>query len=354
MKCFGRNHLGQLGQGHTNDLGDEPGEMGDNLPAIDFGAGLTAKAIDVGYSHACAILNNDQVKCWGSNGNTTYNGETYRFNIVWGQLGHNHRGYVGDEPNEMGDNLVAVDLGEGLTAKAISLGAYHTCALLSNDQMKCWGHGSSGQLGYGGSDDVGDEPDEMGDNLPTVDLAEGLTVKAISAGGYHTCALLSNDQVKCWGYNRKGQLGHGHGDYISENIPFINLGEGLTAKSIVAGNTYTCALLNNDQVKCWGYNQQGQLGQGHKDTWGNRPGQTVDTLDPIDLGEGLAVKAIAPRISHTCVLTDKFQLKCFGRNNLGQLGHGHTKDLGDAPGEMGDNLPVTDIGTWSMSLRGIQ
>lgn len=78
-------------------------------------------------------------------------------------------------------------------------GGSHTCAILTDDSVKCWGGNYNGQLGLGDTNSRGDESNEMGDNLPAVNLGTGRTAKAIATGGYHTCALLDNDSVKCWG-----------------------------------------------------------------------------------------------------------------------------------------------------------
>ena len=192
---LGRQRHGQLGLGDTGNRGDDPGEMGDNLPAVDLGTGRTATAISAGGDHTCALLDNGAVKCWGDNG--------------YGQLGLGDTANRGDDAGEMGDNLPAVDLGTGRTATAISAGDDHTCALLDNGTVKCWGANTIGQLGLGDTANRGDGPGEMGDNLPAVDLGTGRTATAISAGGSHTCALLDNGAVKCWGYNTSGQLGLG-------------------------------------------------------------------------------------------------------------------------------------------------
>jgi alpha-tubulin suppressor-like RCC1 family protein len=190
----------------------------------------------------------------------------------------------------MGDNLPAVDLGTGKTASAIATGNEHACALLNDGSVKCWGHNDSGQLGLGDTSYRGDGPNEMGDNLPAVDLGTGKTASAIVAGGYHTCALLNDGTVKCWGFNIYGQLGLGDTSYrgdgpneMWDNLPAINLGTGTTASAIVAGLYHTCALLNDDSVKCWGYNGHGQLGLGDNMYRGDQPNEMGDNLPAVKL-----------------------------------------------------------------------
>ncbi|NDE59371.1 MAG: hypothetical protein EB010_08115, partial [Acidimicrobiia bacterium] len=259
VKCWGANLHGQLGLGDTADRGDGPNEMGDNLPTVDLGTGRTATAVSVGGVHVCAILDNSSVKCWGYNGGSSpQNG---------GELGLGDTANRGDGPNEMGDNLPTVDLGTGRTATAIAAGLGHTCAILDNGSVKCWGYQSSdGRMGYGDNRVRGDGPNEMGDNLPTVDLGTGRTAISISAGAAHTCVVLDNNKVKCWGLNFAGQLGLGdtanRGDAANEmgdNLPTVDLGTGRTAISISAGSNHTCSLLDDNSVKCWGDNTNGQL-----------------------------------------------------------------------------------------------
>ena len=256
VKCWGRGNNGQLGQGDTNDRGDEAGEMGDDLPVINLGTDKTAKQITVGWAHACAILNDDTLKCWGYN--------------AFGQLGYGDIDNRGDEAGEMGDNLPTVDLGNGKTAKEVSAGFYHTCAILNDDTMKCWGTNTAGQLGYGDTNNRGDAADEMGDDLGTVNLGTGKKVKKIVMGFFHACAILTDDTLKCWGNGGSGRLGYGdennRGDGSNEmgdNLPVINLGTGKIAKFLAAGERHTCAVLNDDTVKCWGKGEKGQLGTGN-------------------------------------------------------------------------------------------
>jgi hypothetical protein len=178
----------------------------------------------------------------------------------------------------------------------ISAGTYHTCAVLDDDSVKCWGRGDHGQNGYGdrltaATVNRGDSPGEMGDNLDAVDLGTGRNAKMISVGDSHTCAVLDDDSVKCWGWNANGQLGLGdtssRGDYpgeMGDNLPVVDLGTGRTAKMIDAGTHHTCAVLDDDKVKCWGWNDSGRLGLGDTSNRGDGPGEMGDNLPVVDLG----------------------------------------------------------------------
>src|SRR5262245_21110914 len=93
--------------------------------------------------------------------------------------------------------------------RSLSLAFYRTCGILDNGTVKCWGRNQFGQLGLGDVNERGDGPGEMGDSLPTVNLGTGRTARAIAAGEYHTCVLLDNGTVKCWGLGMSGRLGYG-------------------------------------------------------------------------------------------------------------------------------------------------
>ncbi|XRB08750.1 EGF-like domain-containing protein [Pycnococcus provasolii] len=349
-KCWGYNYNGELGYGDTNRRGDGPNEMGENLPYVDVGTGRTVKQISAGSSHMCALLDNDQVKCWGVNGN--------------GQLGYGDTMQRGDGPNEMGDNLPYVDVGTGRTVKQISVSGSHTCAILDDDKVKCWGYNYVGQLGYGDTTTRGDGPNEMGDNLPYVDLGTGRTAKQIEVSSGHTCAILDNDKLKCWGWNGGGALGIGEssGTYpnynnrgdgpneMGDNLPYVDVGTGRMVKQISL-DQHTCAILDNDKVKCWGRNWEGQLGYGDKNDRGELPNSMGDSLPYVDLGTGRTAVAIGiaycPGSAHTCAILDNDAMKCWGGGsyNIGQLGYGDTIFRGDGPNEMGDNLPYVDLGS---------
>jgi alpha-tubulin suppressor-like RCC1 family protein len=189
----------------------------------------------------------------------------------------------------MGDSLPAVSLGAGKTAVALAVGASHTCALLNDSSVKCWGYNDYGQLGLGDTANRGDSAGEMGDNLPALSLGAGKTAIALASGSQHTCALLNDGSVKCWGYNDYGPLGLGdtanRGDSageMGESLPVVSLGARKTA-ALAAGGYYTCALLNDGSVKCWGYNEHGQLGLGDTDNRGDNPGEMSDALPTAKL-----------------------------------------------------------------------
>ncbi|MCS6913162.1 MAG: hypothetical protein RMK29_22200 [Myxococcales bacterium] len=336
LKCWGGCGGGQCGIAHGMAYGDEPGEMGDALPPADLGTGRTARQLAAGENFTCALLDNGQVKCWGWN--------------RYGQLGLGDSKNRGDEPGEMGDALPPVDLGTGRTARAIAAGRDHVCALLDNGSVKCWGQ-NVGQLGLGDSKNRGDEPGEMGDALPPVDLGTGRTARAIAAGGSHSCALLDNGQVKCWGMNFYGELGLGdsknRGDEpgeMGDALPPVDLGTGRTARGVFAGSNWTCALLDDATLKCWGGNTLGQLGQGTQNNLGNMAGQMGDALKPVPLGTGRTVRTVYAGYNHLCARLDNDAIKCWGWNAYGQLGLGDTNSRGDQPGEMGDALPALMLG----------
>lgn len=300
----------------------------------------TAIGIRAGEAHSCALLDNSQIKCWGGN---------------WqGQLGYGDNQNRADQSGEMGTALPYVDLGGQYSASAIAVGDEHTCALLDDGQVKCWGDNYYGELGLGDTNNRGDYPGEMGTALPTVNLGTGRFAKQLVAGGYHTCVLLDTNQVKCWGQNTFGQLGLGNTNHrgdnpneMGDNLPVVNLGSGRTALAITAGYAHTCAILDNYQLKCWGYNSNGQLGLGDTNHRGDNAGEMGDSLPVVKVRNNAnQVSAVSAGFGHTCAITRSDNaLKCWGYNALGELGLGDTIQRGDNAGEMADALPYVSLGT---------
>ena len=145
---------------------------------------LTPVELSAGDNFTCARFSNARIKCWGRN------------NL--GQLGYGDTATRGSNISEMGDNLPYVNLGTGRTAKKVVAGSYFACAILDNDTVKCWGSNESGQLGLGDTEKRGDDPNEMGDNLPTVQLGTGRTAKNLAVAFGSVCALLDTNNIKCW------------------------------------------------------------------------------------------------------------------------------------------------------------
>ena len=191
---------------------------------------------------------------------------------------------------DVGGSVVDASIADAGSRVAIAAGGAHACAILDTNHVKCWGTNSRGELGAGDTSDRGDAANELGDNLPKVSLGTGRSARTISASVGHTCAILDDNSVKCWGVNYRGQLGLGDKDgrgvmagQMGDNLPRVSLGTGRTAKALSAGDEHTCALLDDDSVKCWGANSLGQLGQGggHR---GGQPNEMGDNLPKVDLG----------------------------------------------------------------------
>lgn len=292
VRCWGQNALGSLGQGNTTPfVGIHPTD----LPTVSLGPGRTARAIAASGSSACAILDTGQVRCWGSN--------------IEGQLGQGDlTGYANKTPAQ----IPVVNLGPGRTARAITLGAAHACALLDNAQVRCWGQNLYGELGQGDTSTTayaGKTPNL----IPVVSL--GRPVRAISANHHHTCAVLDNGQLRCWGANSAAQLGLGNKSLTHakpSSVPAIDLGAGRRAVSVALGHNSgnTCAVLDNGEVRCWGANVPASATKS--------PGQ----LPAISLGR--PARAVALANATSCAILTTGEVRCWGDNSLGQLAQGDT------------------------------
>ncbi|CAE7032759.1 rngB [Symbiodinium sp. CCMP2592] len=353
LRCWGHNEDAQLGLGldRTESWGDQPGEMGAFLPAVNLGARAVVQQVVTDHFHTCALLQAGKVQCWGW-GQILGLELARPFFGLWTWIDE----YVGDHPDDMGDKdgvLVGLDfvnLGSDFHVVQLTAGAEHTCALSSEGLVKCWGGGPA--IGQGipfadwgpevSSYYVGDEYQEML-GLQPLDL--GMKVLQISAGRYHTCVVLSDHSVKCWGENDDGQLGHGsitHQEIADANLPTTDLGEDMFAQRVEAGDYHTCAILLDESLKCWGRGTAGQLGQGSVENLGDEPGEMGDQLRPIDL-DAKGVRQIAAGREHTCVVLEDDGIRCWGGNSFGQLGLGDDVNVGDNQGEMGAALKVTEV-----------
>jgi alpha-tubulin suppressor-like RCC1 family protein/Tol biopolymer transport system component len=323
VSCWGDNGDGQLGVGvpSTQTARTTP------IPVANLGSGL--RAIATGHFHSCAITSERGVRCWGWN--------------AYGQLG--------DGTFAGGSAPVAV---KALDAPvlAISLGAVHSCALLQGGRVKCWGANESGQLGDGA-------PVE-GRALP-VEVLDLAGVAAIDAGSGHTCAMLGDGSMKCWGRNDGGALGDGSRTDRARAVAVQGLGG--PVRSIASGANHTCAVLAQGALHCWGdeyplgafeggstvarpypgfesgYTQVDAgnvhacalrvdgaikcLGDNLYGVFGNGP---IDGSRGSDFTVGLepGIVQVAAGGDHTCARNAAGGLQCWGRNTRGQLGLGST------------------------------
>ena len=252
------------------------------------GSGITA--VSVGYDHTC-VLKFGGVWCWGANDS--------------GQLGNGSNT----------DSSVPVEvsgLGSGITA--VSAGRGYTCALTTGGGAWCWGDNDDGQLGNGSNTDS---------NVPVKVSGLDSGISAISAGNLHTCALTTGGGVRCWGYNHNGGLGNGSNTDSNVPVEVSRLGSGVSA--ISTGIDHTCALATGGGVWCWGGNFYGQLGIGSN---GSNTGRNV----PVKVSRlGSGVSAVSAGRLHTCALTTRDRVQCWGLNYIGQLGNGSNT---------GRNVPV--------------
>ena len=351
VKCWGAASRGRLGTGNANGLGQYfADEMGDRLPYVDLGTGRTAKAIASGYQHNCAILDNDRIKCWGDNRQ--------------GQLGYEDILDRGDEPGEMGDALPYVDLGtdgsgQPWAVKSLGLGDTHSCAVLSDDSLKCWGSGGSGRLGLGDASSRGHVAGTMGNNLPKVEIGTGYTVLKVVPTQLSTCALLDlagSQAVKCWGRGSDGVLGKGTSAHLGDgsnemgdNLTPIDFGTNQEPVQLSAGILHACVLLvdtgtSNQSVKCWGENDWGQLGVGDVTPRGSSVGQMGNSLAAVDLDPPGTIVKIASSYRSNCVLFSTGQVKCWGANVFGETGDEAPMAIGLTPNQLGSGLIPIDLG----------
>lgn len=301
-----------------------------SLPKTAYAATETVKAVSTSNGSTCAIITDGSLKCWGNN--------------QYGQLGYDDTVNRGGNTGDLG-RLSAVNLGLGRTATAVSVGDSHTCAILDNGKLKCWGYNQYGQLGYDQYGvNLGANPGDMA-ALGYVYLGMGRTVNAVSVGGDHTCVILDNGKVKCWGVNAHGALGYDNfvwrgssaGDMAA--LGYVDLGAGRTAVSVSLGSGISCAVLDTGDLKCWGSNDYGQLGTDNKTWVGGRSGDMA-ALNPINLGAGRTARAVATNGGTTCAILDTKALKCWGLNTVGQLGY---EDFVDKGGNRGDMAALATV-----------
>lgn len=263
--CWGMNDVGQLG---TGSIGNVP-----TPTVVTFPGGRTASGIAQGAEHACAILSDKTVACWGSNSD----------------------GQIGLVPSTSQSNSpVLVDGIVG--AKAVSVGLAHTCVVTGSDTVLCWGSNAKGQLG---------QPPGTLTHTHLPQTIPGVTAKALGSGFSHVCAAGLDSSVTCWGDNQYGQLGDASN--TDSHTP-VAVGGLTDVVALTTGAYHSCAA-NAGKTYCWGLNDTGQLGSSGS-TNRNTPTETAALLSgSIQLVAG---------VTHTCALNAS-SAQCWGSNSSRQL-----------------------------------
>ena len=242
----------------------------------------------MGHKHTCAILDNDQLACWGAD--------------LHGALGN------GESTSEDQYLPVIIQTPADRTPIKVEGGVSHTCILMDDGGVMCWGRDNAGQLGNGDSSPTTYAPES------DVILPEGRVATDFSLGNEHSCAILDNDSVVCWGMNNYGQLGD-NSTTNAKSPTFVHMPNGSKATKISSGSAHTCATIDNGSLYCWGHNKNSRLGIG---TSGG-----VHKI-PMFVSANQSIVEISASSEHTCVLSENGSISCWGRNNYGQLGLGHT------------------------------
>lgn len=231
--CWGYNYYGEVGDNSTTNR-----QVPVAVNTAGVLSGKTIKAISVGDYDTCAIASDNLVYCWGMNDN-----------------------------GELGDNTIVnksvpvavVSSGalSGKTVISLTTGADHNCVIASDNKAYCWGNNAFSQLGTGNTTES-----HVPIAVATTGVLSGKTIKSITGGYYHTCVIASDNNPYCWGYNNKGQLGNNTTTSSSLAVATNIAGalSGKTLKSITAAVHYTCAIASNDQSYCWGWNSYGEHG----------------------------------------------------------------------------------------------
>lgn len=319
VTCWGSNDNGQLGNG-TTTTSTVP------VPVAGVSAAL---ALSAGGGHTCALLHGGTIRCWGLNGN--------------GQLGN------GTTVNSLTPVTVTGISG----ATAIAAGGFHTCAIIADGTVKCWGNDGMGEIGDGSPGDTS--------SLPTT--VSGITTanpaKALSLGEFHSCALLNDGAVTCWGHNGFGQLGDATTTDRSTATAVVGLPD--AALVLTTGSSHTCVLLDDADktVRCWGHNAYGSLGHATAVVdsvmqpstsplvvrFDDNPDPLIEHLVPLT-----GVSALGSGQFHTCARSTA-GLRCWGNNNRGQLG-ADPKPLTDELEDSVNALTVSGVGAAAAVTAG--
>ena len=347
---------GQCGTGSTTSIGDSA--QAPVYPAglvLGLPGGRKVLTAVAGDRHVCVLLAaavapNDllrqDVTCFGANED--------------GQLGRGDSAMIGHNASLSGVARV-VDLGRGGTRNVVGLcaGLAHSCALDDAGSVTCWGRNSAGQLGLGHTNPVGaGGGTAMPADVGSIDFGNQLGATQIACGFSHTCALLNDSSVRCWGNSTLGQTGLGRIDLVASvpsSLPSLTgpiyLYPGTRAIAIFAGGDSSAAIVNvttNSRLMTWGANNRGQLGLGNTNNIGDNdlPGNGAGSFPVFGNIDGRAPYFATVGAQHMCIATVWDHVMCVGAGNVGQLGYNAAQDIGD--NERASGAGLVAFSTWGI------
>lgn len=297
--CWGNNQYGQLGDGSNVSTNSTVAVQGIDIDNVF--------QVVAGYHHTCVVTFERTMLCWG-----------------W-----NNHGQVGDGSFTSRSSPVTV-IDDPIIARQGTAGGFHTCALVQGKSVFCWGNNKYGQIGDGST---------TSRNTPVKVDALGENVVQVSAGYTHTCALLTDGTIKCWGQNNHNQLGIACS--LKQCINPVPVPQVENAVSVTAGVSHTCAVLIDGSVKCWGENHHNQLGTG----------ASASRIRPSPVNKIKNVARLETGNFHSCALLTNDSVKCWGSNTLGQLGDGSLKSWLSPVGASILERSVSHIASSSVAYR---
>jgi alpha-tubulin suppressor-like RCC1 family protein len=347
--CWGGGSYGQLGSG--TDVCQDQGSGGiscadaSNYPPVQVSLpmGKTAVSLsDANQGHFCAILNTGEGLCWGWNNHgelgdgTVCTGGTYLSD-------NNNPSPAGCNSQNGRYTPVIVDDSNFPTNSSfisISMGLYHTCGIIDNNDLYCWGYNDNGQLGIGTTDSQ---------NYPTPQFVDS-NVIAVSTGDNHACALYESQTIKCWGANTEGQLGTGNMYY--QNTPTsINLSSNISLISIESAYNNNCAISEDFIPICWGANQFGQTGNYDEDDirqenplpfWQTYPEFSNYTTIAMSINGNTNCQILSQSSDNST--HNHRDVLCHGQAYRGQMGDGNWNDSFSDWNTIFVNLSTDNIG----------
>jgi alpha-tubulin suppressor-like RCC1 family protein len=284
--CWGSNSHRTLGDGTTADI---------RLKPVPVAGGLHFNQVSAGNDHGCGVTLDDKAYCWGESS--------------FGELGD----------GTQNTRLAPVPVVGGLKFRQLAAGLSHTCGVTLTNSAWCWGNNSSGQLGKGPPQDK---------SLVPVRVAGGLHFRRVSSGFSYSCGETTDNLGYCWGDNTFGQAGDGT-NANSRLTPVLVVG-GLQFDRVgAAGQYHTCGVTPGHKAYCWGSNDSGQLGIGSNAGLPIYVGFPFSSK-PRAVTGGLLFIQTSAHYRHTCGVTANYRAYCWGLNDEGQLGDG-TKNSSLSP-----------------------